>query len=189
MHLILIDNKSTLFRIQNEVKYTLLPEITSGFVYPVSKSEREKAFQVKPQIPIQPIHIFENNHPTPKAFAHWSYYMGKKTFAHQKSLLVPDDQVGLFSNLAMVLWPLPITFTRKSNETEISKSLINAIEKNHFSDGLKTSKYNGTVCVFIMRYLCGFISRASVEHHLDRPLEVPNIVVTLCSNDTDFYVR
>ena len=97
--LILIDNKSTLFQIQNEVKYTPLPEITSGFVYPVPKSEREKAFQVKRQIPIQPIHIFENNHPTPKAFAYWSYYMGKKTFARQKSLLVPDDQVGLFSNL------------------------------------------------------------------------------------------
>ena len=96
-------NKSTLFQIQNEVKYTPLPEIKSGFVYPVPKSEREKAFQVKPQIPIQPTHIFENNHPTPKAFAHWSYYMEKKTFAHQKSLFVPDDQVGLFSNLAMVL--------------------------------------------------------------------------------------
>ena len=85
-----------MFQIQSEVKYTPLPEIKSGFVYPVPKSEREKSFQVEWRIPIQPIHIFENNHPTPKAFAHWSYYMGKKTFACQKSLLVLDDQVGLF---------------------------------------------------------------------------------------------
>lgn len=32
-------------------------------------------------------------------------------------------------------------------------------------------------------------SRASVEFHLDRPNEVPNVVVTLCSNDTEFFVR
>ena len=41
MHLILIDNKSTLFQIQNEVKYSPLPEIKSGFVYPVPNLERE----------------------------------------------------------------------------------------------------------------------------------------------------
>ena len=43
-----------------------------------------------------------------------------------------------------------------------------------------------TLCKIL---LCGLFSRASVENHLDRPLEVPNIVVTLCSNDTEFYVR
>lgn len=43
MHLTLIDIKSTLLQIQNEVKYTPLPEIKICFVYPVPKSEREKA--------------------------------------------------------------------------------------------------------------------------------------------------
>lgn len=42
---------------------------------------------------------------------------------------------------------------------------------------------------YILQELLKNAMRASVEHHLDRPLEVPNIVVTLCSNDTDFYVR
>ena len=78
-----------------------------------------------------------------------------------------------------------------SNETELLKSLIHIeLKKTVLATDLNI-KYNGTVCVlmFIMRCACGFVSRASVEHHLDRPLEVPNIVVTLCSNDTDFYVR
>lgn len=42
---------------------------------------------------------------------------------------------------------------------------------------------------YILQELLKNAMRASVEFHLDRPNEVPNVVVTLCSNDTEFFVR
>lgn len=42
---------------------------------------------------------------------------------------------------------------------------------------------------YILQELLKNAMRASVEQHLDNRSEVPNVVVTLCSNDTEFFVR
>lgn len=42
---------------------------------------------------------------------------------------------------------------------------------------------------YILQELLKNAMRASVEKHFDKRSEVPNIVVTLCSNDTEFFVR
>ncbi|KXJ29018.1 3-methyl-2-oxobutanoate dehydrogenase [lipoamide] kinase, mitochondrial [Exaiptasia diaphana] len=42
---------------------------------------------------------------------------------------------------------------------------------------------------YILQELIKNAMRASVEYHYDQPLEIPNLVITICTNDTDFYVR
>lgn len=42
---------------------------------------------------------------------------------------------------------------------------------------------------YMLQELCKNAMRASVEYHIDNPLEIPNVVITICNNDTDFYVR
>lgn len=42
---------------------------------------------------------------------------------------------------------------------------------------------------YILQELLKNAMRASVEKHFDKSSEVPNIVVTLCSNETEFFVR
>ncbi|XP_031553211.1 3-methyl-2-oxobutanoate dehydrogenase [lipoamide] kinase, mitochondrial-like [Actinia tenebrosa] len=42
---------------------------------------------------------------------------------------------------------------------------------------------------YILQELIKNAMRASVEYHYDKPLEIPNLVITICTNETDFYVR